>query len=70
MIIYLFLKSCISFSLSIAFFPSLFTFSVEEIVSCKKDYLPKSTSFKSKLDHLNLVKAARQHPEAIHCGCP
>jgi hypothetical protein len=23
-----------------------------------------------KLDHPNLAKAARQYPEAIHCGCP
>jgi hypothetical protein len=42
--------------------PFLFTFSVEEAASCRRDRLPKSTSSKPKLDHPNLAKAARQHP--------
>jgi hypothetical protein len=51
-------------------FPSLFTFSVEEAASSKKDCLSKNTLSMLKLDHPNLAKAARQYPEAIHCGCP
>jgi hypothetical protein len=44
------------------FFPSLFTFNVEEAASCRRDRLPRNTSSKPKLDHPNLAKAARQHP--------
>jgi hypothetical protein len=51
-------------------YPSLFTFGVEEAASCRRDRLPKSISSKPKLDHPNLAKAARQHPEAMHCTCP
>jgi hypothetical protein len=43
-------------------YPSLFTFGVEEAASCRRDRLPKSISFKPKLDHPNLAKAAKQHP--------
>jgi hypothetical protein len=61
MIFSLFLKvALVSFFLS-HLLPSLFTFSVEEAASCRKDRLPKSTSSKPKIDHLNLAKAARQH---------
>jgi hypothetical protein len=47
------------FSLSLSLFSSLFTFYVEEAVSCRRECLLKSTSFKSNLDHPNLAKAAR-----------
>jgi hypothetical protein len=40
---------------------SLFTFSVEEATSSRRNHLLKSTLSKSKLDHPNLAKAARQH---------
>jgi hypothetical protein len=56
------LKSCFSFSLSLTFFSSLFTFCVEETASYRRDRLSKSISSKPNLDHPNLAKAARQHP--------
>jgi hypothetical protein len=43
-------------------FPPLFTFSVEEAFSYRRDCLPKSISSKHKLDHPNLIKVARYHP--------
>jgi hypothetical protein len=43
-------------------FRSLFTFCVEEAASCGRDHLSKNISSKPKLNHLNLTKAARQHP--------
>jgi hypothetical protein len=55
------LKSCFSSLFSSHLFPSLFTFCVEEPASCRRDRLSKSISFKFKLDHPNLDKAARQH---------
>jgi hypothetical protein len=61
------LKSCFSFSKAALvslfpshFFLSFFTFYVEEAASCRKDRLSKNISFKPKLDHPNLTKAARQ----------